>query len=112
MSINFVVKRNDTLTIGGTLNDAENTNFNLIGATVTFKMRHKLTHYIAVNASATILDPTLRTVQYNGTVADTVLSGEYEGEFQVVFSDNTVATFPSNKDGTRNFINILVSDDV
>ena len=105
----FYIKQNDTLQrITRDLRDAFGAPVNLTGATVTFSMRVKPAGAVKVSAAtANIVNAGLGRVRYNWVAANTDTSDEYEGEFQVTFSDGTIQTFPN--DG---YIPVIVPDDI
>lgn len=93
------VRQNDTLPyLDYTLvRDSDNTPHNLTGATVKFTMAHKKTKEKKINeATVTIINATLGRVRYAWSVTDTNFVDEYEGEFEVTFSDSKILTFPEN----------------
>lgn len=105
----FYIKQNDTVQrITRDLKDAFGSPVNLTGATIKFSMRVKPAGAVKVNgAAATIVIAGIGRVRYNWIAADTNTADEYEGEFEVTFSDGTIQTFPN--DGN---IPIIVTDDV
>lgn len=107
----FTIKRNDTAEpLVATLNDSNNTSFNLTGATVVFNMRSIKTGAIKIDRQAVVInDAAARIVQYNWTAINTDTSGEYIGEFEVTFSTGKIATFPNS---IENMLLIHIPDDI
>jgi hypothetical protein len=64
-------------------------------ASVTFKMTPVGGATKTVDAAATITDAPLGEVEYRWAVGDTDTPGEYEAEWEVVWSDGTNETFPT-----------------
>jgi hypothetical protein len=98
MSSAYFIKRNDTKgTIECNLLDGDSTAVDLTGATVKFLMRREGRSGVKVNSAASVVgDPAAGVVSYQWEAADTDTAGDYEGEFEVTFSDGRVATFPSD----------------
>lgn len=101
----FTIKQNDTSEdLHATLNDSVETAFSLVGCTVVFNMRSLKTGSVKINrASASIVDATTREVKYVWVTGDTDTAGDFEGEFEVTFTDGKILTFPN---GLHN--NILI----
>jgi len=62
---------------------------------VTFKLRRKSFVDLTVDAEADILSAVDGTVEYRWAVGDTDLAGEYQAEWEVLWSDGTPETFPT-----------------
>jgi len=97
----FNIKRNDTkppldviLSQGGVVVD-------LSDCSVTFHMS------TIIDSPAIITDATAGAVTYNWIAADTVTGGQFPAEFEVVFSDGAIETFPNN-----GYLTIFVYDDL
>lgn len=89
------LKRNDTnFVLDYAITEADGSVVNLTGATVTFIMGKKNT--LITRARATVVSSSAGTVQYRFTGQDTLLAGNFLGEFLVEFSDGTMKTYPSN----------------
>lgn len=100
MSVEIIVRKNDTLPyLDFTLvKDSQNTPHNLTDATVTFSMSITPGETPKVNKSAvTIVNATGGTIRYAWLAADTNAIGRYFGEFEVVFSDGKILTFPKDE---------------
>lgn len=92
----YHVKQNDTKEpLASTLTDSNGNAVVLTGATVVFHMRIFGAATSKVSAAATIVSATLGQVKYTWTGTDLDTPGEYEGEFQVAFSDATIQSFPN-----------------
>lgn len=80
-----------------TLKDAAGTLVNLTGAAVKFLMRSANDpSVVKVNAAANILDALNGKVSYTWAAGDTNTAGDYYVEWQVIFSNGSEATFPSD----------------
>jgi hypothetical protein len=92
----YTVKQGDTLPpLRGSLYDADGTLVDLAGATVTFTMGAQ-PGTPTVAAAATIVDAANGVVEYNWVAADTAIAGNFFGEFQVVFANGSIETFPND----------------
>lgn len=108
MSVDRYIKRNDTTNaLQATLQDADGVAVNLTGATVKFKMRLASSRVTKVDASATIVTAASGIVKYTWQTGDTDTAGNYEGEFEVTYTDNTIQTFPNDS-----YIKIQIKEDV
>ena len=105
----FYIKQNDTVPpLEVLLKDAYGAPVNVTGATIKFSMRVKPAGTVKVNAqTADIVTAGAGRVKYAWAAANTDTADEYEGEFQVTYSNGGIQTFPN--DG---FINVVVTDDV
>jgi BppU N-terminal domain len=89
------LKRNDTKDIiSYTLTNLDGSVVNLTGATVRFMMGKGKN--LVTNASATITNAATGQVQYTMSESDTLLSGIFNAEFEVTFSNGKVKTYPSD----------------
>jgi hypothetical protein len=81
----------------------------LTGATIVFSMRNAQNQAVKVNrANATVVNATLGTMQWTPAAGSFDTNGTFEGEFEVLFSDGGIQTFPPG----QRYIYILVGDDV
>lgn len=104
----FWTKKGDTSPpISGYLQAADGSRPNLTGATVTVKVKDMATNTTVVDAACTVTDAVNAAISYAWATADTLTAYEGRLEFEVVFADSTVETFP--KPG---FIALHVEDDV
>lgn len=88
-------KRNDTgPTITAQLSYSDGTNPNLTGAAVKFIMAVGTAGSTKVAATATIVNAAAGIVSYTPLAADTNTTGDYNVEWQVVFSGGMKVTFP------------------
>lgn len=91
----LTTKRTDTYDIITYQCENEDGSFiDLTGSTVNFIMGKK--NKLVTNASAQITSAINGIVQYQLTEADTLVSGQFLAEFEVVFPNGTKKTFPSN----------------
>lgn len=93
----FSIKQNDTLpVIQSVLEDASGP-IDLTSCTIKFLMRNMDGTGTPLSAVATIdADPTTGIVSYQWRAADTVIAGEYRGEFEVTDTDSNKLTYPSD----------------
>ncbi len=105
----FFIKQNDTSpALEAFLQDSRGRPVNVTGATVVFHMRLASDLTVKINgASVTISSATQGHVSYTFTAANTDTAGNYEGEFQVTFSDGSIETFPND-----DYIKVIITDDV
>ena len=105
----FYIKQGDTVpAIEVLLKDAYGAPVNVTGATIVFSMRVKPAGTVKVNgATAAIVTAGLGRVRYAWVAANTDTADEYEGEFQVTFSNGAIQTFPNDS-----HITVVVTDDV
>lgn len=93
--MNVQLKRNDTLDIiDYTIRDEDNQPVNLSGSTVKFVMGKK--NKMIVNSPAIIDNAASGEVSYQLKPEDTLVSGNFQAEFEVTFSDGKVKTYPNN----------------
>jgi lysophospholipase L1-like esterase len=89
------LKRNDTKdTITYTITNLNGSVVNLTGASVKFVMGKNKT--LITNAAATIVNATAGEVSYTLTETDTLVSGVFNAEFEVTFSNGKIKTYPSD----------------
>lgn len=90
------IKQNDTRPAAATILSRGDVIVDLTQATsVTFKMREQGRLDLKVNAGATITDMTGGAVEYRWSIGDTDTVGMYDAEWEVLWADNTVETFPT-----------------
>jgi len=107
----FYIKQGDTLPVmTGTVRDANGAAQDLTNATsTTFKLRKKgTTALVTLTGSASIISPNADgRISYAWGSGDTATSGDYEAEFETLFSDGTKLTTP-----TRGFIDVVIKSDL
>jgi len=105
----FYIGQNDTAApITRDLKDAFGAPVNVTGASVRFSMRVKPAGTVKVDAaSATVVNGGIGRVRYTFSATNTNTADEYEGEFEVTFSDGSIQTFPN-----RGYIPVVVQDDI
>ena len=79
----------------------------LTGATVKFFMKAAGSGTLKINGTATIVNSASWLFGYQPVVGDTDTAGDYEGEFQVTYSDGTKQTFPD-----PGYLDILITADL
>ena len=93
----FVIKQGDTSpALLVTLQDSGRQPVSLNGSTVLFHFRGTRGSATPVTAPAVIVDAEAGQVRYDWRAEDTATAGDYEGEFEVTYSDGTVETFPND----------------
>lgn len=104
----FLKQGNTDPSIQSTLTDASGDPIDLRNASgVEFQMRHATHGFVAVDASADILDAVNGVVGYSWSDGDTDTTGLYYGEWVVTYSDGSVGSIPN--DG---FIQLYISPGV
>lgn len=105
----FHIKQNDTTPpLTAFLRDARDRPVSLTGATVVFHMRLASDQSVKIeDGSVSVLSATLGQVKYSFTATNTNTSGNYEGEFEVTFTDGTIETFPND-----DYVKVIITDDV
>lgn len=104
------MKAGDTApVVRATLLDENGDPVNLTGATVKFVMASTTTpRTVHIDEVAVLADAANGAVEYPWAVGDTALpAGEYVAEFEVVFADSRVQTFP-----TDGFVDVQIIDDL
>ena len=99
----FKIKRNDTKPAINVTLAVDGSVVDLTDATVMFHMGS------IVNATATVVNATAGTVQYEWAAEDTMVAGCYQAEFEVTFSDDSIETFPNDWDGR---LTVIISKDL
>lgn len=111
----ILMKTGDTApVVQATLLDADSVPVDIAGASVSFIMAASpgggtpVVDAAAVNAQVdTGVDGSKGKVVYEWAPADTATAGAYVVEFEVVFSDGSVQTFP-----TTGFLDCTIDDDL
>ena len=105
----FYIKQGDTVpALEVFLKDAFGAPVNVTGATIKFSMRVKPAGAVKVSSqAASIVTAGTGRVKYAWVAANTDTADEYEGEFEVTFSNGGIQTFPNDS-----HISIVVTDDV
>lgn len=94
----FVLKQNDTSpAIQAILKNPDGSVINLDGADVCFNMRSSRGEQIINRALVTVLDATNGLVRYEWIAADTAVSGNYQAEFEITFSNGQVESVPNSE---------------
>lgn len=78
-----------------------------LATSVTFKMTREGQVDKKVNSVANVLSATLGTVEYRWLAGDTDESGQYIAEWEVLWDDGTIETFP-----TIDYDYVLISADL
>jgi hypothetical protein len=96
-SVPFIIKQGDTRDyIRVPLQGSDGTAPNLAGATVAFNMKQSK-KVIIDHGTCFIIDVPTATVEYRWQTADvTGYGSDFEGEFEVTYSDSTIQTFPND----------------
>jgi hypothetical protein len=90
------IRQNDTRPKASTYLTKGGASVNLSGASgVTFRMREQSSSTLKVEASATILNPTEGYVEYTWVTGDTDTPGVYYVEWEVLWADGGIETFPT-----------------
>jgi hypothetical protein len=104
----FRIKQNDTSpAMLATLQEADGSAVDLTGASVRFHMRPVGRAVITVDEAASIVNAGSGTVRYDWQSANISTVGSYQAEFEVVYADGGVETFPN--DG---YIRVEIIDDI
>ena len=91
-----------------TLLDPDNprVGFNLVGATVDFRMRLKGTDTVVASGSATLVDAANGVVEYQWGASDTQTAGEYDADWRVT-TGGKLGIWPSEE-----YDRVVIWDDV
>jgi hypothetical protein len=100
----FYIKQNDTSP--ALLYELVPQPDSVAGASVVFNMRSG-TNVKVNRGSGSVESSNPITLRYDWVVGDTDTVGEYEGEFEITYSDGSVGTWPN-----RGYIPVVISDDV
>lgn len=103
------MKAGDTApVVRATLLDELGDPVDLTGATVKFVMATStLPRTVAVDSAATLADPVSGVVEYAWAAGDTETPGAFLAEFEVVFADARIQTFP-----TEGYVEVTIVDDL
>ena len=113
MSDVFLIKRNDTSPVlEAQLKGADLQPVPIFGATVLFKMGTTDGTQLVEAGVCTVVDAESGIVRYPWVAGDTSEAGTHRGEFEVTFIDGRVETFPKSQTASRNFIRIVIPEDV
>lgn len=66
-----------------------------LASSVTFKMRYRNRIELKVNSSAIVTDAVNGVVEYRWAIGDTDTPGMYLAEWEVLWNDSTIETFPT-----------------
>jgi hypothetical protein len=95
MAADFYWKQHDTApAIISQLTDSASVPVDLTGATVKFHMKAQGAGTLKINAAATVADASSGYVEYQPVTADTDTAGDYQAEWEVVYSSGNKQTFP------------------
>jgi len=113
MSDVFLIKRNDTSPVlEAQLKGADLQPMQILGATVLFKMGTTDGTQLVDGGVCTIVDAETGIVRYPWAAGDTSEAGTHRGEFEVTFFDGRIETFPRSQSAAKNFIRIVIPEDV
>lgn len=113
MSDIFLIKRNDTSPVlEAQIQDSAKQPVPLFGATVVFNMGTFDGDVLVDRGPVIIVDAETGVVRYPWAAGDTSEAGSHRGEFEVTFLDGRVETFPKSQTASRNFIRIVIPEDV
>lgn len=113
MSDIFLIKRNDTgPVLEVQLKDGNKQPVPIFGATVVFNMGTIDGEVLVDRGAVTIVDQETGVVRYPWVAGDTSEAGTHRGEFEVTFIDGRVETFPKSASASRNFIPIVIPEDI
>lgn len=105
---NFQLKRGDNVPpLRRTLLADSEDPVDLTNASVSFHMRQKGADSTAVDAAATVVDPSGGVVEYRWQDGDTDEAGLFIAEFEVSYADGAVETFPNASN-----IHIRINEDI
>ena len=97
MAVTSSIKQNDSSpAFTATLRDGDGDVVDLTNATARFLMRNRRTREQKVAAAASVTDESGGRISYQWLAGDTDTPGVFQVEIEVTFSDETVATFPSD----------------
>ena len=97
--VDFYVGEGDTKAdLQVVLLDGNNTAVDVTSATIVFSMLQLRSKRLLVDRSAvTIVTAASGIVKYLWGATDLDQPGDYEGKFEVVFSDSSIQSFPNNR---------------
>lgn len=109
----FVIKRNDTSpSLEVQLLDASKNPVNITGASVVFNLGTRDGETLVDGEAATIVTAGTGIVRYDWQAGDTAQSGTHNAEFEVTYLGGRVETFPKSKSPNRNFIQVIIPEDI
>lgn len=109
----FVIKRNDTSpSLEVQLLDADKNPVNLTNATAVFNMGTRDGETLVDGEDVTIVTAASGIVRYDWQEGDTSQAGTHNGEVEVTFFGGKVETFPKSKSPNRNFIQVIIPEDI
>jgi len=93
----FIIKQGDTRDyLRVPLQGSDGNPAQIAAATVKFNMRQGK-KVVVDHGTVFIIDVPTATVEYRWATADTAIAGsDFEGEFEVTYSDGTIQTFPDD----------------
>lgn len=105
----ILMKAGDTApVVRATLLDEQGAPVDLTGASVKFVMATATEpRTVSVDSAATLADAANGVVEYAWAVGDTNEPGSYVAEFEVVYADTSVQTFP-----TEGYVDVTITDDL
>lgn len=93
----FKIKQSDTSPIlEAALTTAAGVAIDLSGASVRFHMRRAGAQTALIDAAATVVSASGGTVRYSWLSGDTDSAGAFVAEFEVLYSDGSIETFPND----------------
>lgn len=92
----FTIKQNDTKpSLIATFKDDQGQPVDISGADVRFHLTDYSYHEDLINEQAEILDGLNGQVAYNWQPGDTAQAGSFKAEFEVIYQDGGIETFPN-----------------
>jgi hypothetical protein len=100
----FNIKQNDTSPgLEYTVSPATS----MVGASVVFNMKLRGGSVIVNRQAVTIVDTAIGVLRYPFKASETAATGDFIGEFEVTYADNTIETFPNST-----YIDITILGDI
>ena len=105
----FTIKQFDTSpSIGMNLQAADGSAVSIVAALdVRFHMRLRGSEVPVIDARARVIDAAGGVVAYDWLAEDTAVSGRYEAEVEITYTDGSIETFPNGS-----YEQITIVDDV